>query len=256
MDSKHRHELEKNELAKWLTAQYEDWIRPNSSWLGYAVLGILIVVVLIFGIKRVNAWSQNTAWKQYYAALYSVNASTELETLADSTSGAVGVHARLALAQIQLAEGSDLVLTDKTRAILPLEQAIASFQRVQRATSDPMLLQQAGFGLGLAWETLAAARVGDDLARAEEEYQKVVERWGNGFMGQLAQKQLTLIRQPSTKVFLELAATKVPEIEDDFKVQFGADDPFMPGRIDLSPLGEALGLGRETPSEEQQPETE
>jgi len=241
MDSKHRHEFEQNELAKWITALYEGWLRPNSSWLGYAVLGVLIAAVVIVGTKRVNAWNQASAWKQYYAALHSEQADTDLEMLANSTTGIVGIHARLALAQRQLTEGCAQVFINKAQSIAVLEKAITSFQQVQKKTSDPSLLQQAGFGLGQCWETLAAARVGgDDLAKAEEEYQKVAERWGDSFVGKRAQKQLALLRQPSTKMVIELLAAKTiePSETDNIGWNFDFADPIMPGEIDLGAFGE------------------
>ena len=232
MDSKTRHELEKNELSKWLTHQYEDWIRPNKSWLGYAVLGVIAVIVVIFATARVNARNQNGAWKHFYSALSSPNANAELELVAGSTSGAVGVHARLALAQRQLADGNAEAFIDKSKAIALLEKAITTFQQVQKSASDSMILQQAGCGLGECWETLAAVRVGDDRAKAEEEYQKVTERWENGFMRQRAQERLARIRQPATKMFLENMAAKVPEMPagmEGFNVSINPDDAFFPG---------------------------
>jgi len=235
MDNKHRHQLEQNELAKWLTTQYKDWIHPNSSWLGYAVLGVLIVVAILIVTARMNSWNRTAAWKQYYAALQAPLPENELELIANSTSGVVGVQARLALAQRQLAEGFEMVFDNKVLAVTTLEKAIDSFQRVQKGTSDPLLLQQAGFGLGQSWEALAAARVGSDLTKAEEEYQKVADRWGDEFWGQRAKHQLALIRQPATKTFIELAAAKVPASlgADDFKVEFDMQDPFAPGQVDL-----------------------
>ena len=211
MDSRHRHELEQNLLAKWLVSQYEDWIRPNSSWLGYAVLGVLVAVAIIIGTSRMNSWNLSSSWKQFYAALHSEQADAELELVAQSTSGIVGAHARLALAQRQLTEGCGQVFINKREAIGLLEKAIASFQQVQKATSDSQILQQAGLGLGLCWETLAAARVGDDLAKAEEEYQKVIDRWKDDASGKQAQERLASIRRPTTKTFLALTAAKVPE---------------------------------------------
>ena len=259
MDSKKRHELEQNELAKWITAQYEDWIRPNNNWLGYACLGLLVVVVIIMATARVNAWNQKAAWKHYYSALDSPQADEELELVANSTSGIVGVHARLALAQRQLTEGCSQVLSDKTGAIVMLEKAIASFQQVQKKTSDPSILQEAGFGLGYAWETLAAARVGDDLTKAEEEYQRIASLWRDTFLGKRAKKQLALIQQPTTKTVLELSAKKTVESsEDDFKVPFSLIDPFDQGQSNLGTFEpntatEELGT---TTDEESEPKQE
>ena len=267
MDSRTRNELEQNELAKWLTHQYEDWIEPNKSWLGYAVLGLLIVIVIIFATARVNAWNRQTEWQQYYAALNSVDPNAALELVANSTSSVVGAHARLALAQRQLAEGTTQAFIDRSAAIVLLERAITSFQQVQRTTSDPMILQQAGFGLGQCWETLAAIRIGNDLANAEEEYQRVAERWGDGFMGQRAQKQLALLRQPSTRMFLERMAAHRPEIpagmEGWGEIFIDPTDPFFVpgaggtldfGRFGLEPTAEEQPL--ETEAEQEETESE
>jgi hypothetical protein len=236
MDSKHRHQLEQNALAKWLIAQYEGWIRPNSSWLGYACLGVLIVIVIVIATARVNSWNQASAWKQYYAALYSEQSEADLEVIADSTSGAVGIQARLALAQRQLSEGCTQVFTDKALSIAAVEKAIVSFEQVQEKAKDSLVLQRAGFGLGQCWEALAAARVGDDLARAEEEYQKVADRWGEEHTGLLAKQQLARLRQPSTKQFMQLAAAKKiePAGAGDFNVNIDPSDPFAAGKVDFS----------------------
>jgi hypothetical protein len=245
MDSKKRHELEQNELAKWIAAQYNDWLRPNSGWLGYAVLGVLVVVAVFIGTARVNTWNRNSAWKQYYSALHSPDTETALERLADSTSGIVGTYARLALAQRRLSEGCSQVFIDKKEAITALDKAVVAFQQAQRSTSDPSILQQAGLGLGLCWETLSAARVGDDRIKAEEAYQKVIDQWEDSLAAQRARKQLAWIRQPSTVAFLALTAAKTAEMSDtddfmgNFRGSFGLGDPFAPpGEIDFSAFGQ------------------
>ena len=266
MDSKTRHELEKNELLKWITHQHEDWIKPNQSWLGYAALGVLVVIVIVFVTARVNTANQNAAWKQFYAALGSPNANVELEFVANSTSGIVGAHARLALAQRQLAEGNEettMSFPDKSKAIALLEKAISSFQQAQKASSDPMVLQQAIFGIGQCWETLAAVRIGDDLSKAEKTYQEVVERWEDGHMGQRAQKQLARIQQPATQIVLERLATKVPEGTAGMEgpgVAINPEEPFFPGgalnldnRFGPGTMPEILPP---TPFPEQKPEEE
>jgi hypothetical protein len=194
-----------------------------------------VVILIIMATARVNSWNRSAAWRQYYAALHSPQAETELELLTQSASGDVGIHARLALAQRQLSEGCSDVFTDKTKAIGSLEKALASFQQVQKATSDPFFLQQAGFGLGQCWESLAAARVGDDLTKAESEYQKVADQWGEGFEGRRAKKQLALLRQPATVAFLTFAAEKTVESSeaDGFDSNFGLVNPFEPGQMDF-----------------------
>ncbi|MDR0328634.1 MAG: hypothetical protein LBI05_10105 [Planctomycetaceae bacterium] len=253
MDSKHRHELEQNELAKWIVAQY-DWGRSNSSWLGYAVLAVLVAVAVFFGTVRVSTWNRAAAWKQYYAALHSEQSETDLELLAQTTSSIVGTYARLALAQRQLSEGCMQVFISKKEAIIALEKALASFQQVQKATNDPLILQQAGFGLGQCWETLAAARVGNDRTQAEEEYQKVIDRWGDSFDGKRAKKRLARLQQPETRTFLARTAEKteaIPE-KDDLGGAFGLSDPLEPAPIDFGKWDET----NEEPKQATEPESQ
>jgi hypothetical protein len=262
MDSKHRHELEQNELARWITSQYEDWIRPNRGWLGYAVLGVLAVVAIIMATKQADTWNQAAAWKQFYAALNSEQSEIELELIADSTSGVVGVHARLALAEQQLTQGCMQVFNDKKKAVTHLVKAVDSFQRVQKATNDPYMLQRAGFGLGQCWEALSAVQVGDDLAKAKEEYQKVADRWGDEFWGQRAKKQLTLLLQPGTKKFIELAAAREEAASgaNDFNVSIDSSDPYalVPGQVNLDMFGreETKTDDQKTDNDVEQPKTE
>ena len=237
MDSKTRHELEQNELARWFAHQYEDWIQPNKHWLGYVVLGLLVIIALISITAWLNTKNRSAEWKDFYAAFNAEDVNAALELVANSTSSIVGSHARLALAQRQLAEGSAKALVEKSETIGLLDKAISSFQQVQKATKDLTLVQQAGFGLGQCWETLAAVRVGDDLAKAEEEYRKITERWADSFMGERARQQLALIRQPSTKMFLERMVAKVPEMPTgmaDFPaVNIDPSDLLSPEGFDL-----------------------
>ena len=234
MDSKSRQELEKNELAKWIGAAYADWIKPNSGWLSFVVAFGLIAAAVIFGTVRVQSWNHQTVWKQYYAALSSPTAEIELENIANSTTSTVGLQARLTLAHKLLATGSSLLFTDKEGAIVLLERAITAFQQVQAMATDPILLQQAGFGLGQSWEGLAATRVVSeqedspktDLDNAIVAYQNVADRWGDSLLGQRSENQLALLRRPSTVMFLERMAARVIEVPnfDDFKADFDLPD--------------------------------
>ncbi|GHT46667.1 hypothetical protein FACS189454_08160 [Planctomycetales bacterium] len=236
MDSERRHQLSQNALGNWIFSQYNGWIKPNSNWLGWAVIGVLAVILIAMATVRVSAWNQAAAWKQYYAALHSGQSEADLEALADSTTGVVGIHARLALAQQKLDEACNTVFTDKAKAIAALEKAVFVFQKVQKSTTNQPALQQAGFGLAQSWETLACARKGDDLNKAVEEYKKIAERWKDSFVGKRAAKQLEIIERPNTQKFLELAAAQVtqPESKDDFKVEIDTKDPFAaPGSVDV-----------------------
>ena len=84
MDSKTRHELEQNELAKWITHQYEDWIQPNKSWLGYAVLGLIAVIAILFATSWLNTQNRSAEWKDFYTAFNAEDSAAALELVANS----------------------------------------------------------------------------------------------------------------------------------------------------------------------------
>ncbi|MDR0522412.1 MAG: hypothetical protein LBH00_11255 [Planctomycetaceae bacterium] len=242
MDSKHRHQLEQNVLAKWISTQYRDWIRPNSQWLSYAALGVILVVAIFVFTSRINSWNRASSWKQYYAALHSAQPETALEGLTDTVKGEVGEWTRLTLAQQQLTDGCAQLFNDKTKAIPVLEKAVISFLRLQKEARSPEFKQYAGFGLGQCYEALAAARTSnhenqtagsDDWSRAVKEYEQIAGE--ENFTGRQAKKQLALLRQPETKNFLQLTAAKKPEKQEEFKVNIDPADPMTPaGTIDLS----------------------
>jgi hypothetical protein len=261
MDSNRRHKLAQNELAQWFINQYEEWILPNGHWLTYVLLGLIVVVGIVYGTAKITAWNQSASWRLYFNALHSETPEADLERIADSTGGHVSVLARLALAQLQLGEGCNQILIDKAKAVEQLEKAAGFFQKVQKSTSDPTVLQQAGFGLGQTWEALASSRTGnEDLSKAEAEYKQVAERWGNDFTGKRAKEQLELITRPGTKKFFELSANRVVAASkgDDFKVNFDQHDPFAAGPAEFDPqsaFGEkAAPAPTESASETPKPE--
>ncbi|MDR1963352.1 MAG: hypothetical protein LBQ50_06200 [Planctomycetaceae bacterium] len=230
MDSNRRHHLAQNELAHWFITQYEEWLKPYGYWIGSGAVTILVLLAVVFGTAKLSEWNKSQIWNGYYAAIHSENSAEELEILAETSKGLIADQTRLTLAQIRLGEGCNLSFTDKSKAIELLQKSVEQFQRLQKTTEDKNILMQASFGLGQAWETLAAVRVGkNDLAEAENEYKKIAERWSNEFIGQKAKKQLLLISRANTKRFFELAAAKViePPKQDDFKVEIDKKDPFL-----------------------------
>ncbi|MDR0610154.1 MAG: hypothetical protein LBG58_08600 [Planctomycetaceae bacterium] len=236
MDSDRRHQLAQNELAQWLTTQYEEWLKPNAYWIGGGAIVILVLLGAFFSSSGLSEWNKAQIWNGYYNAIHSENSTEALQLLVETSKGTIAEQARLTLAQIQLGEGCHLLLTDKSKAIGSLEKSVEQFQILQKNANDKNILLQANFGLAQAWETLAAARVGNnDLAEAKKEYKKIAEQYPNEFLGQKAQKQLLLISNANTRKFFELAAAKAaePSKQDDFKVEINKKDPFLDNAKDF-----------------------
>ena len=95
--------------------QYDEWIRPNGQWIGYVVLGILVLLCIFLGSLRLMEWNKTSAWKQYYAVMHSENAVEGLEALADKIQEPIASRAKLTLAQILLAQACNEVFTDKEK---------------------------------------------------------------------------------------------------------------------------------------------
>lgn len=251
MDSKRRHELSQNYLANWLITQYEDSIRPNAQLIGWGAIVLLVLLLLFWGSMKIRQWNREAAWQQYYSAVTSTDAPFALETLADSSEGDLGVRARLNLAQLLLGDACNGIFEDKTKAVEDLEKAIRHFQIVLQRASNDDYKREAAWGLGQAYETMAAFRSGsDDLGSAAKEYKALAERWPNEILGRRASKQAALITRPETKKFFELAAAKAsePPKEEEFKVDIDTKDPFQggPGAFDpQKALGKTSILGGE-----------
>jgi tetratricopeptide (TPR) repeat protein len=236
MDSDRRHQLAQNELAHWLITQYEEWLKPNAYLIGGGTIAILVLLGTFFGSTGLSDWNKAQIWNGYYAAIHSENSTEALQLLVETSKGTIAEQARLTLAQIQLGEACHLLFTDKSKAIESLEKSLEQFQFLQKNANDKNILLQTNFGLAQTWETLAAARVGNnDLAEAEKEYKKIAEQYPNEFLGQKAQKQLRLISNANTRKFFELAAAKVaePPKQDDFKVEIDKKDPFLDNAKDF-----------------------
>lgn len=243
MDSNRRHQLAQNDLANWFITQYEDWIQPNLKWIGTAICGVLLLIVLISLSSRFVQWNKAAAWRQYYTALYSADSVGALEAISEASDGQVGVQSRLSLAQILLSEACNDVFTDQKAAQEKLDKATLHFQKVRDTAKDEQVQRQAIWGLGQAHEAYAAIRTDkNDLDAATKEYKMLSERWPDDYLGRRAVKQLAFIARPETKQFYELAAQKAQEKpkEEDFKVDIDTKDPFLggPGSFDAQ---KALG---------------
>ncbi|MDR0870148.1 MAG: hypothetical protein LBN39_05075 [Planctomycetaceae bacterium] len=244
MDSERRHHLMQNDLAHWIIAQYEDWIQPNSRLLSTAGILIFALLLVFLYSSRALESSKAASWRQYFAAIRSPNAESELEAIALAYSGRpVGEQARLSLARQLLAEGISQMFIDKGEAEKKIEKALQQLQQLQATAKTPDVLMQAGFGTGQVYETFAAVRTGkNDLAEAENAYKALADKYPNEFWGKRAKEQLTLVSRPSTKRFFELAAAKVLEKPkaDDFKVDDNLkSETFDKGPTDFDP-GKAL----------------
>jgi predicted negative regulator of RcsB-dependent stress response len=189
MKSKHRHDLETNELARRLYTLI-DRIRPYSS----TVLGSLIaIVVILMGwsyLSGSSAARKEQAWALYNVAVES--AAPNLALLRQSAQDNPGTKMQ-ELADMTWADGqvwgaSQAYARDRAGANTALNRAESVYQGILQSSKDERLLGRARFGLGRIYE------VQDKLDQAREQYAAV-----QGDFAPLAQARAKLLEDPQVK---------------------------------------------------------
>ncbi|MDR1053813.1 MAG: hypothetical protein LBL39_06520 [Planctomycetaceae bacterium] len=220
-----------NDLKDFFIDQYEDWIYPNRKVLGVLILLVVVILAVLFVVSRSNANFRATAWEQYFKMLDSPDPVKPLEELATIKDGFFEHQSAVMAGQLLLTQACNMGFTDKSRAAEDIEKALTLFQNVRDSrNADNKFKRQAALGAAQAHEAMAAVRAGsNDLDSAIAEYKKVVEKWQGKYEAKVAEKQLALLSQSSTKKFYDRYATaSVDPDPDDFKIEINKDSPLTP----------------------------
>ncbi len=167
MDSEHRHELEENELAGWLTEKVE-WVQSNLPLI-VASLIALIAAVAGWAAYANNAEAKRAdSWRTFTLAVEGVRPSLEaLQQAADENPGTeVEQWARVTWADGRLWQGANVYLRDRTQAEEALAEAEATYKTLLSA-KNPEIADRATYGLARILEMRG------DLEAAREQYSRV-----------------------------------------------------------------------------------
>jgi len=204
MKSERRHELEHNVLADWL-AETMERIKPYQN----AILGGLILVVAL--LVAVSVWRNMAhrqaavAWEEYFQALQTSQPG-ELEDVADRHAGTAVAHwAAAAAGDLRLAEGCNLLFTDKPSALHELRRAVDLYLPVVEDSEEAIVVERVTFGLGRAYEAQM------DFEKATSRYKEVVERWPEGPFGEIAEERLVALEQRSVRELADKFAKWEPK---------------------------------------------
>lgn len=218
MDSDRRHELSKNLLQSWLVHVYTDFLKPYANVIYLVVIVALASVCIIAIASRYFETQRIAEWESFFLATGGGSLEERKEKLqvlqSNYTTGVMGTRARLALAQIQLMEGSDLLYSDRGKARETLESALSVFNDAEKVAAplknEPKIQEEIAFGIAMTYESLAATRTDkNDIADAEKKYREVFERWPDGvYAGQAKRAAETVKRADEQKLFLSLATVK------------------------------------------------
>lgn len=167
MDSEHRHELEENELAGWLTEKVQ-WVQAKLPQI------VVSIIALIAAIAGWSAYSNNAeakraeSWRSYSLAVGGVNPSLEALQLAATENPGTEVEtwSRITWADGQLFNGANYYLRDRIKSEEALTEAETAYKELVSAKNTE-IADRAAYGL---------ARILDlrgDLDAAREQYARV-----------------------------------------------------------------------------------
>ncbi len=212
MKSERRHELEHNELADWLAATLAK-IKPYQNAILGGVILFVAVVVAVFVWRDTARRQATAAWEDYFRAIQTQTPG-ELEDVIDRHSGTQVAHwAATAAGDLRLAEGCNLLFTDKPSGLFEIRRAVDLYLPVLQQAREGMLLERATFGLARAYE----AQI--DLEKAIERYAEVAERWPDGPFAEVAKERLAALQQRSVRELADRFAKweprpAVPDLPD------------------------------------------
>ncbi|QDU59745.1 Immunoglobulin G-binding protein A precursor [Planctomycetes bacterium Pan216] len=202
MKSEERHQLQENELSAILY-RYGIALRPYVPF----VLGGLAVIFVVATIVTVMARSQqrtvDDAWDEFFAA----EDAGQFEIVAERYAGTpVVAYAKLRVADFEYEEGLSQLFGDRAAATSKLEDALSLYQGLAGlGSSHPEVARQAGFGIGMTYETLG------DLEKAKSAYEQVVSRYPGSEEAFLSGMRLERIETPTAKEFYAEFASYEPK---------------------------------------------
>ena len=203
MKAQHRHELQTNQLAKWL----EDGIELFKPY-ARAIVGVLVALAIVMAVYAylgmVQRRTEMAASDQLINGLNSPSPH-ELQAAMDEYRGTQpAVIAQLVLAERLLDNGSDMLFSDKQAGRENLFKAAEAFAVVEKEAKDPLLRGWAMYGLGRAHESMG------DLDRAHEDFQQLVKEYPEGSLADAARAHVNRLDQPGVKDFYDWFAKQDP----------------------------------------------
>lgn len=232
MKTARRHELQTNELADRLAKGLQTAKPYGRVILGGVVLVFLLLLAMAIWSSRSSSRAA-TAWEEYLQAM-STRDRDKLEELGSRYEGtAAGAWARLATGDELLERGIGQLLSDKVEAKKELRRAAENFEKAAQGLSEPLVKQQALFGLARAIEAQG------DLAKAKEHYQAAKNLAPEGPLASAVDARLKDIESPLTRRFYDWQAKFEP------KSSF-LDGPGTPGARPSDALDDRLPPRRPT----------
>ncbi len=203
MKAEHRHELQQNVLAEWISTS-ADKVKPYSSLITVGCVVVAIGIAIVLYLQSVERRSKAEAAEQLIAAMQTTGIG-ELQTMASEYKGTEpAIVAQLLIAEQQLDVGTETLFSNKLAARENLIKAAESFALARDQAQDPMLKSWALYGLGRAHESLG------ELDRARNDYRELKDTFPDSALAEPARRALDRLDQPGVKEFYDWFARQDP----------------------------------------------
>jgi tetratricopeptide (TPR) repeat protein len=203
MKTDRRHELQTNVLADWLGKHLQQLQGYSKTILAVILLVVAAAIAGTFLAQGQSARSQ-TSWNQFFQA-FGERDPEALEVVASKNQGTVAaVWARLAEADLKLAEGIGDLYTNRDNAKKNLAEAERNYLAVDRAASEKLLRERAWFGLGQVYESLS------ELDKAKQYYGKLISSSPTSALGKEAKRRSDALSDTSTEKWYNWFANQTP----------------------------------------------
>jgi hypothetical protein len=252
MDNERRHELQQNELAGQIV-KARTWIEPYVVPILAVVIAVTLVGIIYNFIQsqRSSGRSEATMELLFATAMDPVvgEDAEAYDRVAQNFAGTAPADiARIAKADIFLAQGIEALFRDRVEAEGRLADAVDAYQNVLETTSIGILKSRAQFGLAQAYESQGK------LSSAIEAYEKVIQSAESEKMTQVAQSRIAMLKRPDTEAFVTWFGSQNPSDFDPAATPGMPSGSGIPGMPDfqfpgVEPVEGDSPLGTGAPSE-------
>jgi hypothetical protein len=248
MKSEHRHELKTNELAEWL-ANFPEWLKENYK----SIIAIVAIIIAVFGFYRWRRYDKDVVQvreSDEFTSLLNSASSEKMQVAARQSQGMDSSHYLIplaanlktfaentsrkdmaALALIKEAETLRAELHYRLAEIGKedfadqIERIKASYNEAAlKASSNPLLMAAAKFGLGLCAEELG------DFDEARQIYQEIASN--SSFEGTVyvvqAQQRMKYMPDYRNEVVFKPGPKKEPAVATQPTIRVEPFDANMP----------------------------
>lgn len=201
MESDRRHELEENDLAG-STLQLVDRIRPHLRTIVTAI-GLLFAGLAAWTlIASQQAAAKARSWETCIAALSGGDAAGLEAVVRQHADTPAAGWAQIVLADSALAQGCELLFTDRTRGLERLEDAVGRYRQLLAARPTGMLAERTVFGLAKANEALG------NLDDARKGYEAVIADHPGSAAASLAASRVAAVSRDATRQWYDWFAAQ------------------------------------------------